>query len=42
MGVELSVKEIFGKDTIKELADIILEKQLEEFGDDDLLELLNE
>lgn len=42
MSVELSVKEIFGKDTIRELADIILEKQLEEFGDDDILELLNE
>lgn len=43
-GIRLSVKEIFGKDTIKELSDIVLEKQLEAFADDDdeLMELLKE
>jgi amino acid adenylation domain-containing protein len=40
--IELTVKDLFGKDTIKELADTVLEKQLEDFDDDELLGLLEE
>lgn len=40
--IELTVKDLFGKDIIKELADTVLEKQLEDFDDDELLGLLEE
>lgn len=39
--IQLTVKDLFGKDTIKELSDVVLEKQLEAFGDDELLNLLD-
>jgi amino acid adenylation domain-containing protein len=38
--IELSVKDLFGKDTIKLLADTVLEKQLADLDDDELLGML--